>query len=1124
MQIILFTSFDRISRQAECMQRNLPPDYLYLVPTKRKINFICDSLLKNQGKRWIPSIYTIGALACELYSKLSGKKRLINEFTQQLIINCILEDSEHKWEFFKKDALTPGLYRAVLQFINKVKIYHPHNLPDAILKYRTPQVLQPKDHDLIRLYEKYEDLLAQKNLIDSGGLMYEVIGLLGNDYPTCNLLSAPNRLIIDGFYCFNPLEEKFISALCKNFKETLVLMDQKDQVDNILDKYLTFWKKLAYQTKSDLQIINQPDDFNTDLSSSTSNTAAGFIGFGLDTTHSVAVLCSSKLEIRQAFNRKQEVTEIARGIRRIINRHPDTKLSDIYVVFADMNTYAPLAQEVFPSYALAYEITKGSQLHTSAATKIVLKMLDIVIGGYRSNDWSALFSSGLVDYSCYIDDKGWGEFLGQLDIPANIVNRLSALSYEGRNNFDMPFVDKLLRCANLSGGRSWPDDWLKPLLNLLNKQKIPDIKAYRQLYILKKLWDEFDALPALLTAGEFADGIRHLLKRFGVFENILKLPAALHNYSKRHRRLIIKKQISAFNKLNSILGQFDSVFELVYRSKAKLPVSKWRLLFLNNLKNEEYFVTDYQEDRIQLVETLELRGLSFGYLFWGGLVEDEFPRPEPRSFFYPIRGRKKLFDTLGRLDEDSYLFSYVFKNTYNKITLSYPVSQGGKTLLASPFIEELKQSIQIKETKPADFSQCYTKNELLCRIVTSWQNNKLAINLLKALKKADRTAYKKSLHILYLDIIRQSENDFCAYDGIITLPHNLERIQQLNPEAYYAVTGIEKYSLCPISYFFKTILGLKPADELIEAFKPQDRGYLLHRILELFYKKRITEYHNTKIIPENLEQARKDMLEIASTVLKEDNSDYDNLFWENEKQSWTAESGLLQSFLDYEANCPDKLRPAYTELSFGRRGALPAFRLNEINIEGRIDRVDISDDGGAAVIYDYKFGNVPSNVLIKQGVSFQLPVYMLALYDFLKHKGHKICAGGYYQVKSSQLIKKTGYLGIENIKVSSKNKLVQTISSTGIGQGGGDKILCSRQQTYGFLSNEEFEQQLNRVKSNLIYIHKLINKGRFNLPLTDEKNLPCGFCDYAYICRVDILRQNKLYYNLCDDEYYKPIR
>ena len=55
------------------------------------------------------------------------------------------------------------------------------------------------------------------------------------------------------------------------------------------------------------------------------------------------------------------------------------------------------------------------------------------------------------------------------------------------------------------------------------------------------------------------------------------------------------------------------------------------------------------------------------------------------------------------------------------------------------------------------------------------------------------------------------------------------------PPGAYAVTALERYFECPFKYFAGTLLGLgdEPPDQ--RTLTPQERGLLLHWVLESFY-------------------------------------------------------------------------------------------------------------------------------------------------------------------------------------------------------------------------------------------------------------------------------------------------
>jgi ATP-dependent helicase/DNAse subunit B len=1133
-QITFITGWTQSQRQAHIWQllRNkttgeiLPPQYLYLVPTQRKINYTREYLLKQRGKDWLPPVYTLHQLANELYLKLGGDKRLINEFSQQLILKSLLTQPDANWEFFDPEQLTPGLLKGIARFIAQAKTDSRNSLADAIRQYRSDFSLQAKDRDLLKLFNDYQQLLTRKSLIDPQGILIEVTRRLEDKNGLCRPLQRFTSLVIDGFYYFTPVEQEFIKAVIKIFERVVVSIDCNNPPTNqdhpLLTQYLDFWRVMGADPGHTLTPAPPP--------AGATPVDQDFLAIGQRLFRQAAAsvpISSSKLIIRSLPRRREEVRAIARDIRQIVSQHPGISLAHIYVVFPQMEIYAPLIQEIFPCYGISYEITKGYPLRSSSVARVILRFLAIKLNGYQREDWRALFASELVDYRCRIEPDNWADFVDGLDIKPAVARQLRSRLLAGEQQLNMPLIDYWARRANLQGGASWEKDWLKPLLKVIRLSRIngeQQAELYYQLYILRQAWTELEGrLPAKLTSRQFVRGLLHLIRRFRVPQNIINKLGRINHNSKRDELIILRREFKALDKLQSLLKEMDSSLGLTGNKGAPLPLSELYAIFLNCSNTEEYHPTDHTEDRVQVVETLELRGLSFEYLFWGGLSEEGFPRPEPRELFYPPISHRRLFALLPRLDEDRYLFSYIFKNTRRRITLSYPLSDQGKPLLPSAVIEELRQVAAIGTIEPVSCPMpCYTRQELLCCIAADLNKGLLPLSMLKALKRLDSKAYYQLLHLLELDSLRQSSAGFSPYEGILASPASLARIKQLNPDAHYAVTQLEDYALCPMSYFFKYILRLTPAEEIVEDFQPQDRGSLLHKILEDFYCRRIEKYSHRpeqiRITPANLEEASRQMLLSAERMLGRFYTKYHNLFWRNEKQGLLAglDAGkqqppsLLRAFLEHEAQSGDRLIPRYIEFRFGQQGAAPALKLGDLSLEGRVDRVDLALDNKLAVVYDYKFGSVPANSLIQQGLSFQLPVYMLAVADFLKKQGYKIGAGGYYQLLSPYDIKKTNYFGREDIRVSRQNKLDSS------------KILVSGQRSYGFLSADEFKQKLEEVQARILHVHQMITRGRFHPFLDTVAECPYRFCDYARICRVDPVRLAKMYPQLSDQEHYKP--
>jgi ATP-dependent helicase/DNAse subunit B len=124
-----------------------------------------------------------------------------------------------------------------------------------------------------------------------------------------------------------------------------------------------------------------------------------------------------------------------------------------------------------------------------------------------------------------------------------------------------------------------------------------------------------------------------------------------------------------------------------------------------------------------------------------------------------------------------------------------------------------------------------------------------------------------------------------------------------------------------------------------------------------------------------------------------------------------AEPGLLRAFLMAERERTDRMAPAHFEVAFGQPGNRPAnvdprlstpatVKIGEVNLRGRIDRIDVGED--CFTVTDYKTGSaVPTLSEIRSGMSLQLPLYLRAAEELLARNGMSLppAAGFYYRVR-----------------------------------------------------------------------------------------------------------------------------
>jgi len=258
-----------------------------------------------------------------------------------------------------------------------------------------------------------------------------------------------------------------------------------------------------------------------------------------------------------------------------------------------------------------------------------------------------------------------------------------------------------------------------------------------------------------------------------------------------------------------------------------------------------------------------------------------------------------------------------------------------------------------------------------------------------------------------------------------------------------------------------------------------EMGDHLHRILSIFFRRLADRGKN--VADMGIDQAFARAMEAAGEYFKSTPFLENIEFFEHQKREFlegldayltgdlnapAAREGVFAMLLRFEReNLSDRI-PEGIEYEFGFDD-LTCPRLGKTGLRGVIDRFDRDiKDKTQLHIYDYKTGNIPSPVLIKKGLSFQLPVYIKALKTCLK--ANKITAS-LYSLKKDYLLKK-GPLG-QNIYDHAEG------DSAGIDITG---VLL-----FGIYADKLME---------------LIEAGNFH---HSADMIKCDYCDFRYACHRD---------------------
>lgn len=187
----------------------------------------------------------------------------------------------------------------------------------------------------------------------------------------------------------------------------------------------------------------------------------------------------------------------------------------------------------------------------------------------------------------------------------------------------------------------------------------------------------------------------------------------------------------------------------------------------------------------------------------------------------------------------------------------------------------------------------------------------------------------------------------------------------------FIVTALEDYGHCPYRFFARHVLGLSRPREVTYFVDPMTIGDLWHKIIAKF----LEVCQSSEKFPDEqvLIQKAQEVIEEHPQV-KQAPQQVKELVWNRVKE-------MLPFVWRAEKNQADEWKPVKVEeeisLPIKVLGNVPQ-EWEESQLVMRPDRID-RNIRGEQRIADYKTGTTPSPSHIRDGISFQLPLYILAL-------------------------------------------------------------------------------------------------------------------------------------------------
>jgi ATP-dependent helicase/nuclease subunit B len=1022
-------------------------EVLFIVPTRRKLRYLTRDIISFSPGLAVGGlkIETIGSFAEKLLTEIEGKINLISEEAAILLLNHSFKRVNLKYFSQYKNEIPFGTLERVKNVISE---YKRHGITPERLKEEAQNLSggeKLKALDIADVYDDYQRTLTESNFKETGDIYSSLNRKEKKRFNDAfNFIYPESKfIIVNGFDEFTSPEVEIInSASEQDGKELYVVFDYYKYNPAVFSHLNKCHDRLEAKGFKEVK----------DVSPATQSKFQSIIREKLSIKSLEYKEISFRNSITQidASSREEEIELLAKEIKKLL-LNDKVEPVKICIVFNLIGNYSATIRDRFNVYGIPFNLTDRFSLSTSPPVKAILGLLEILENDFYYKNIFRAFSGGFLE-SIGIDISNLLKASVELKIVSGYDNWQSKLNSK---------ISELVMLEEENGNAENKIRLYKSAINVLTKIGV----------LLKPFLNKH-------TPDEFKENILSLLFKLDFPTNILKAAPE-----------VVENDSIAINSFIRIIEEITTLIKLEFGEQEKFPLH----FYLNQLRTTaaftRYNIPEKPGYGVQITTLNEIRGLSFDYLFIGGLNDGDLPtRFTPEIFFSGSFAREEVQHQV----EQRYLFYQALCTWKKKLYLSYPQTDGKRDLVQSSFLQDFNLLFDTGKISRDDFKdEIFSKEELLELL------GKLS------LEQRNRIILTKEVNIDIDGISRAIEIDkkrmeepfgeseftgFVSKDISDELKNKLSQIS----EGEFSATQLENYAKCPYKYFVENILRLETIAEPVEELEAFEYGSLIHSILYEFY----TKLKEKGIVlsncnDEDFKSAEILLFKIAERRFDELNLNPEFSFYEREKLlgfNGKRTESILYKFLEEERKSDSGFVPEFFELSFGNvkhdekysKKIKEGVTAGRIKLKGKIDRIDINESEKTLKVIDYKLGGAkPTSEDLLTGISLQLPLYLFAAKELIKKE-----LGTEYKPADAQIF---------SLKYNEKDFGKKSIS-----------LKARKSKTENI--EEEIDAAEEMIKICLEMVAKFtteISQGKFHLStLKNRETKVCRYCDFKRICRI----------------------
>ncbi|PKK96137.1 MAG: hypothetical protein CVV59_00015 [Tenericutes bacterium HGW-Tenericutes-4] len=889
-------------------------------------------------------VITLSKLANKVLGSLLTTKKVLTKQSGIMLTTKVILNHKKNLKAFSRathySGFTESVYETIMQLkscnITPTKFLNSQSTDNISLKLKV--------QDIALLYEAYEKELEQGYLDASSKL-----NLLSEQIAKSELIKGAN-FYFTLFDSFTPQQYGIIAKLVNyatsvnigitsNTKQNNAHIYPTDMYDNLTN----IAKQFGMNVKD--IIVNEKEQFV----GATHHLLENFNAY----KKPIYLLKTNNIKLFEAKTIIEEVEFVASSILKAV--YENERYFNINVAVSDMNTYAPIIEQVFSRYNLPFYLDKSTSLLEHHFVKHLMQGIKCAKNNYLNTDLISYtknyFTNLTSDQQNLFEDA-----VLQFDI--NHTQFLKKFTFESKN---------------------------KQELNNIRKEIVKDISFFTEKenkvsYYIKKINEFFE------------------------HKNVLTKLSKLENTYEQNNNIVEQKRTSqVYEKVQKLLLELNELL-----GQETVTITEFYELLLQGLKATTLSTTPASVDCIFVGEVANNNFIKSNTLFLLGANDGMLPKLKSDVGII-------LEDELNKLNEKVLLEPSIFnlnkKAKFNmfhllltadkKLVISYSrQNDKGTEQKPSSIIAELQSLFFVKGESKNVPLPVYTMEKLLFNDKQNnwtpfyYANVKVAMQKwLKEVKQSQKEDNKTSEQLNNLYYLFTHTINYKEIANYITNFKQLEEVETLTnahtlffSNARTKVSQLESYFMCPFKHFLD--YGLKLREKERAGVRPIDVGIILHKVAEEF----------GKLLKQNqIITSLKDVSSaIIDTILKSpEYAPYkEHMQYKNIMQSLKEESLRLIEAIYNEQQCSE-FKLSELEFSFGLKNENSVLNFNiagkNISFAGVVDRVDTFNDYFR--IIDYKTGK--SDFSFKElyfGKKIQLFLYA-SVYRMLTGK---IPAGVFY--------------------------------------------------------------------------------------------------------------------------------